>query len=83
MVMTPRDGYKYTALKENARPSSRPCGPCLPSSEEKGSADKAQRGEWTRAIDYAKDCQEGRGMDRPRSELSGSERVDSVDERVR
>ena len=35
------------------------------------------------AIDYAKDSQEGGGMDRPRSELSGSERVDSVDERVR
>ena len=84
--MTPRDGYKYTALKENAGSSSGPCGPCGPcgpSSEEKGSANKAQRGEWTRAIDYAKDSQEGEGMDRPRLELSGSERVDSVDEGVR
>ena len=70
MVMTPRDGYKYTALKENAGPSSGPCGPCGPSFDEKGSADKAQRGEWTRAVDYAKDSQEGEGMDRPRSELS-------------
>lgn len=66
-------------MKENAGRSSGPCGP---SSEEKVSADKAQRGEWTRVIDYAKNSQEGEGIDRPKSELSGSERENSVDEWV-